>query len=60
MRTEVVNYIAQRTRLRIVRENMRGLRRRLATDPRAKAEILDALDAYMKELAILLGYGEES
>lgn len=58
MRKEVANYIAQKTRLRIVRGAMRGLRRRQAADPRAKEEDLEVLDEHMRELALLLNYGE--
>lgn len=54
----MANYIAQKTRLRIVRGAMRGLRRRQAADPRAKEEDLEVLDEHMRELALLLNYGE--
>ncbi|EUC49912.1 hypothetical protein COCMIDRAFT_83243 [Bipolaris oryzae ATCC 44560] len=58
MRREVAEYIAQRTRLRILRGAMRGLRRRQAADPRGREEDLEALDEQIRELALLLNYGE--
>ncbi|EUC35488.1 hypothetical protein COCCADRAFT_90733 [Bipolaris zeicola 26-R-13] len=58
MRSGVADYIAQKTRLQIVRGAMRGLRQRQAADPRAREEDLEALDEQMRELALLLNYGE--
>lgn len=56
MRKSAVHYIALRTRMRILRGALEGLKRSRASDPRVSRSVLEAIDNHEQELAQLLEY----